>query len=111
MIFWMREGLENINLKNKQFENPKNVGCLFFEQTNSKLRVWIISSTAISPTREPLLKGKTQYSWPPCINFLDKLLLKLQILFIFLQNNQPYEEVNCTKPSTSISIPRSSSSA
>ena len=36
-----------------------------------------------------LLKGKAQYSWPPCTNQLDQLLLILKTLFTFLQNKLP----------------------
>ncbi len=49
--------------------------------------------------REPLLKGKAQYNWPPC---LDQLVMVSQTLFTYLQN---LKEVNRTESSPSISVP------
>ncbi len=52
-------------------------------------------------SREDKLKGNdflVQTSW-------DQLLLKLKTLFSFLLNQLPNEEVNCTEPSPSVSVP------
>ncbi len=53
--------------------------------------------TKITPDREPLLKGKAQYYWPPCIASFDQL--------IFYKTSYLNEEVNCTKPFPSVSVP------
>ncbi len=56
-------------------------------------------------SRETLLKEKAQYGRPPrikLVNFLLKTFLPL------LQNKLHYE-VNCTKPSPSVSVPATAS--
>jgi hypothetical protein len=50
----------------------------------SPLKIYCLPSRNNS-TMEPLLKGKTQYWWPPCTNYLDQLLLVLQTLFTFFK--------------------------
>jgi hypothetical protein len=40
--------------------------------------------------REPLLKGRAQYSWPHhCTNYLKLAAFRLKIIFTFLQNKPP----------------------
>jgi hypothetical protein len=41
-------------------------------------------------TREPSLKGKAQYSWPPCTNLFGSASFDISnIIYIFLQNKLP----------------------
>jgi hypothetical protein len=58
-------------------------------------------------SREPLQKGNAQYSTVHLLVWtsLDQLLLILQNFISFLQNSLN-EEVNCTEPSPSVSVPR-----
>jgi hypothetical protein len=61
----------------------------------------------VTLNREAFLKGKAQYGWAPYTNYSDKLLLILKILFTFFTKQASYlnEEVNCTEPFPSVSIP------
>ncbi len=59
----------------------------------------------ISIYREPLLKGKFSTVDLLVLTSSDQLLLRLKTLFTFIQNNYPYEEVNCTEPPPSVSVP------
>jgi hypothetical protein len=49
-------------------------------------------------------EGKAQYTLI-VLSSLDKMLLILKTIFTFLQNKQPKEEVNRTKPSPSVRFP------
>ncbi len=51
-------------------------------------------------TKEPLLKGKAQYNWPPCANFF----LILQTYFT-LYKTSSLNEANRTEPSLSVRDP------
>ncbi len=51
-------------------------------------------------TREASLKGKAQYSWPPCIlQFVSGPFTTENIIYPFFKTSQLTEEVNCTEPS------------
>ncbi len=54
----------------------------------------------ISSTREVLLKGKAQYSWPPCTKWFNQLLFILQILFTFFT-----KQATLMRRSTVLSLP------
>ncbi len=55
---------------------------------------------------ENLLKGKDQYSWPPCTNLFRSVPFYIEnIINIFNKTSNLNEEVNCTEPSPSVSIP------
>jgi len=57
-------------------------------------------------TREVLLKGKAQYNWPPPNNYFRSAPLYIDnIIYIFYKVNYLIEEVNCTEPFPSLSIP------
>ncbi len=43
----------------------------------------------ISHTKEPLLKGKDQYSWPPCTNYFRSAAFDKVNIIYFLQNELP----------------------
>jgi hypothetical protein len=56
--------------------------------------------------REPLLKGKAQYSWPPSTYYLIIEAFDIANIFYFMnKTSYPNEEVNETESSPSISIP------
>jgi hypothetical protein len=56
-------------------------------------------------SREPLLKGKAWYSWPPSLlTSLDQLLFYINILLTFFETSYLNEEVNCTERSPSVSV-------
>jgi hypothetical protein len=45
---------------------------------------------AITLNRDPLLKGKDQYSWPPCPNlFRSATFDNANVIFLFLQTKLP----------------------
>ncbi len=57
-------------------------------------------------SRESLLKGKDQYSWPPCTNKLRSAVFdNANIIYNFTKEAKLNEEVNRTEPSLSVSIP------
>ncbi len=57
--------------------------------------------------RDPLLKGKAQYSWPPCTyQFRSVTFLNWNYFCLFYKKGYPNKEVNGTDPSLSISVPR-----
>jgi hypothetical protein len=57
-------------------------------------------------TSETLLKGKAQYSWPPCTNlFISAPFYIENSIYIFNKTSYLNEEVNCTEPSPSVSNP------
>jgi len=59
-----------------------------------------------SYTREPLMKGKAQYSWPPCTNLLRLAPFYIEnIIYICYKTSYLNEEVNGTEPSPSVSVP------
>jgi hypothetical protein len=64
-----------------------------------------ISPLLISPLgckvqdREVLLKGKAQYSWPPCTTLFRSAPFYIENIISYLN------EVNCTEPSPSVSVP------
>ncbi len=49
---------------------------------------------------EVLLKGKAEYSWPPCTNLfrLDPFYIE-NIIYLFYKTSYLNEEVKCTEPS------------
>jgi hypothetical protein len=50
--------------------------------------------------REVLLKGKAQYSWPPCTNQFRSTPFYIEnIINLFYKTSYLNEEVNCTEPS------------
>ncbi len=61
---------------------------------------------SIDKNREPLLKGMAQYSWPPCTNQFRSAHFYIENM-IYLGSKTSYlnEEVNCTEPSPSVSVP------
>ncbi len=57
-------------------------------------------------SREGLLKEKAQYSRPPCANLLRSTAFETEIIiYLFYKTTYLIEEVNCTNPSLSVSIP------
>ncbi len=59
-----------------------------------------------SITREPLLKGKAQYSWPPCTNLFRLVSFDIaNIILLFHKTSYLNEEVNCIEPSPLVGIP------
>ncbi len=54
-------------------------------------------------TKEPVLKRKVKYHWPPYTNFVQISCFFYSIFHI--KTSYLNEEVNCTNPSPSISIP------
>jgi hypothetical protein len=63
-----------ISLINKKMSQHKP------ELLCSRWKGWGISWFYV---REVLLRGKTQYSWPPCTNYFRSALFTLKILFSF----------------------------
>ncbi len=60
----------------------------------------------ISMARENFMKGKAQYSSPPCTNLFRSAPFYIEIIiYIFIKTSWLNEEVNRTEPSLSISIP------
>jgi hypothetical protein len=56
--------------------------------------------------RKPLVNGKVKYDWPPCINkFRSVAFYSENIIYLWYKTSYLYEEVNCTEPSLSISVP------
>ncbi len=53
----------------------------------------------ITQNREPLLKGKDLYNWPPCTNYLWLAAFNTEAIVLFF-NKTTYlnREVNCTEP-------------
>ncbi len=57
-------------------------------------------------SREVLLKGTAQYSWPPCTNqFRTALFNNENIIYQCYKRSYVNEEVKCTDPSPSASVP------
>ncbi len=57
-------------------------------------------------SRESLIKGKIQYTWPPWTNQFKLVIFRTAtMLFFFCKMSYLNEEVNCTKPSPSVSVP------
>ncbi len=57
-------------------------------------------------SKESLLKGKTQYGWSPCTNwFRLPAFYVINIFYLCYKTSYLYEEVNCTEPPPSVSIP------
>jgi hypothetical protein len=57
-------------------------------------------------TKETLLKGKAQYTWPPCANLLTSAPFYIEnMINIFNKTSYLNEEVNCSEPSPSVSVP------
>ncbi len=55
---------------------------------------------------EVLLKGKAQYGWPPCTNEFRSAPFYIEsIIYLFNETTYFNEEVNCTEPLPSVSIP------
>ncbi len=56
--------------------------------------------------REPLLKWKAQYSWPPCTNWFRSIAFEIaKIIYFFYEISYLNEEVNHSEPSVSVSVP------
>jgi hypothetical protein len=63
-------------------------------------------TTLIGLVKETLLKGKAQYSWPPCTNLFRSAPFYIEnIIYIFNKTSYLNEEVNCTKPSPQLAFP------
>ncbi len=59
-----------------------------------------------SLAKETLLKGKALYSWPPNTNLYRSAPFYIEnIIYIFNKTSYLNEEVNCTEPSPSVSVP------
>ncbi len=57
-------------------------------------------------TGEALCKGKAQYSWYPCTNLFRPTAFYIQnIINLCYKTSYLNEEVNCTEPSPSASVP------
>ncbi len=57
-------------------------------------------------SREPLLKGKTQYSLTPCTDKFRWAAFDIATINLLFYNTRYLnEEVNCTEPSPSVSVP------
>jgi len=54
---------------------------------------------------ESLLKGKSQYIWPPCTNSFRLVAFDYAILLTFCKTSNLNEEVNCTDPFPLVSVP------
>ncbi len=66
-----------------------------------KLKVGSPLITAfVGSTKETLLKGKVQYTWPPCTNLYKSAHFYIKnIIYIFNKTSYLNEEVNRTEPS------------
>jgi hypothetical protein len=60
-----------------------------------------------SYSRELLLKGMAQYSWPSCTNLFRSATLDIANMLYFSKKKTSYlfEEVNCTETSLLVSVP------
>ncbi len=71
-------------------------------RTNRSL-YYLVDFLTIYPTREALLKGKAQYSWPPCPNWFVSAYFYIEnIIYLFYKTSYPNEEVNGTEHSVSV---------
>jgi len=97
----------------KSFERRRYDDTFFFSLFICSLH---LGSERVSRSREALLQEKAQYDWPPCTNQFRLPLFILKTLFTFYKMKRsivlPFykirylnEEVNCTEPSLSVSIP------
>ncbi len=60
----------------------------------------------VACTRESLLKGKDQYGWPPCTNYLRSAAFNTEkSIFLYYKISYLNEEVNRTEPSFSERVP------
>ncbi len=63
----------------------------------------------MTDSREVLLKGKDQYSWPPCTNKFRSAPFNIEkIINIFYKTSYLNEEVNCTENSRHLVFPADS---
>ncbi len=70
---------------------------LMLKLLQPKMEAWI---------RETLLKGKAQYSWPPWHSQFISGAFDFENIIYFLYETRYFnEEVNCTEPSPSVSVP------
>jgi hypothetical protein len=51
---------------------------------------------AVILAKEPLLKGKSQYIWPPCTNLFRSAAFDIENVISFYRTSYLHEEVNCT---------------
>jgi len=59
--------------------------------------------------KEPLMKWKARYSWPPCTDQFWSAAFGIAIIIeLFYKTSYLEEEVNCTEPSLSDRVPCSS---
>jgi len=62
-------------------------------------------SYRITYGREPLVKGKAQYSWPLCTNKFRSAALDIEnIIYLCYKTSYLNEEVCCTEPTPSVSV-------
>ncbi len=61
--------------------------------------------SSVGRGRESLLKGKAQCGWSPCSNQFISTAFVLQTLFTFYKASYFNEELNCTRPFHSVSVP------
>ncbi len=53
-----------------------------------------------------LLKGKARYSSPPCTDWFRSAAFDIEnIIYFFYKTSYLNEEVNCTEPYPSVSVP------
>ncbi len=56
--------------------------------------------------KEPLQKGKAKYGWSPSTNQFESAHFYIEsIIYLFNKTSYHNEEVNCTEPSPSVSVP------
>jgi hypothetical protein len=80
--------------------------CQPFSLSNQFIYICPSIHLPICLSMELLLKGKVQYSWPPCTNlFRWALFYKEDIIYLFYKTSYLKEEVNCTEPYPSVSVP------
>jgi hypothetical protein len=114
----MTKKFYNIGLTSTQYylsqELLKNWTALTMVQYNkAPARNWEVMygifevSTLETAYREPLLKGKAQYCWPPRTNYLRSAAFSTKnFIYLFCKTSYLNVEVNCTEPFPSVSFPR-----
>ncbi len=81
-----------------------NVASLDHHETGI-VPIWQHMGTMLC-TREVLFKGMAQYRWPPSTNLLRTAPFLIDnIIYLCYKTSYLNEEVNCTDPSPSVSIP------
>ncbi len=88
-----------------QIQNKCTASALVSSQTSWQL--FVLQRWHCKPTyREPLLKGKAQYSWAPCTNKFRSGGFHIEnIIYLWYKTSYLNEEVNCIEPSPSARVP------